>query len=168
MIALSLRGKTASWSTVSFPSTLHLYPVLDLLLAQVPHRWQPELRLGLQEALVNAVKHGNELDPGKLILIRFTRTHEGLWWIISDEGSGFCPPNCLEPDLHGSDRLGDDYQACGRGLFLLYQIFDQVHWNGDGTELTLYKHLGLRYWFPLIFVSSKPKLIQASKIVFQA
>jgi anti-sigma regulatory factor (Ser/Thr protein kinase) len=144
VISLSPRPKIHTWSTVSFPSTLHLYPILDLLLAEVPHRWQPELRLGLQEALVNAAKHGNNLDPAKVVLIRFARIQKGWWWIIADQGSGFHPPTC-SPSLESYEQWPCDEQECGRGLFLLYRIFDQVRWNADGTELTLYKQLDRWY-----------------------
>ena len=63
MIVTPVRPVGRKWRNLSFTSTLYLAPVLDLLLDEVPSEWQPELRLGLQEALVNAVKHGNSLDP---------------------------------------------------------------------------------------------------------
>ncbi|MFN7514792.1 MAG: anti-sigma regulatory factor, partial [Microcystis sp.] len=47
---------------MSFASTLYLCPILDLLTASIPEELEPEIRLGLQEALVNAAKHGNHLD----------------------------------------------------------------------------------------------------------
>ena len=50
---------------MSFASTLYLCPILDLLTASIPEELEPEIRLGLQEALVNAAKHGNHLDPAK-------------------------------------------------------------------------------------------------------
>ena len=55
MIFVSLPSSTRrNSSTVSFASTLYLCPILDLLLLKVPEELQPEIRLGLQEALVNA------------------------------------------------------------------------------------------------------------------
>lgn len=75
--------------TVSFPSTLHLHPILDVLLSRIPENCHSEVRLGLQEALVNAAKHGNNLDPGKSISIRFRATSGGYYWIISDRALVF-------------------------------------------------------------------------------
>ena len=153
MIALSLCPKQKTWNTVSFPSTLHLHPVLDLLLKEIPGPWQPELRLGLQEALVNAAKHGNEMDPSKIVMIRFTRIQNNCWWIITDQGSGFSPPACeILPDLDGTKEkidASDHPLDCGRGLFLLHAIFDQVQWNPEGTQLTLYKQVDSLQRLPL-------------------
>lgn len=53
--------------TISFASTLYLCPILDLLLSEIPPDLEPEIRLGLQEALVNAATHGNQLDTQKTI-----------------------------------------------------------------------------------------------------
>ena len=72
MITISLRPVGRNWGTISFASTLYLCPILDLLLAEIPTQLQAELRLGLQEALVNAAKHGNNLDPSKTVIVRFS------------------------------------------------------------------------------------------------
>ncbi|MEM8604212.1 MAG: ATP-binding protein [Cyanobacteria bacterium P01_H01_bin.121] len=139
VISLSLHPKVHTWSTISFPSTLHLHPVLDLLLANVPGRWRPDLHLGLQEALVNAVKHGNCLDPHKVVLVRFHCTPALCRWIISDQGQGFCPPPTDCQDHQDASMCHES--ECGRGLFILHHIFDEVCWNAGGTELTLHKWL---------------------------
>lgn len=139
MIAISLPVARSKWETLSFASTLYLYPILDLLLANIPPEWQPELRLGLQEALVNAVVHGNKLDPSKTVEVQFSIA-EGIYsWIISDRGAGFevncnCPndPETLLPENEAEE---------GRGLCLLYQIFDRVDWNPQGNQLKLCKHI---------------------------
>lgn len=140
MIAIALPSPKRHWSTLSFASTLYLYPILDLLLTNIPEELQPEIRLGLQEALVNAAKHGNNLDANKTIVVQFSATKEGYIWIISDEGSGFCaaediPQNADCPDLPSEEAEN------GRGLCILHQIFDQVRWNYQGTQLTLAKRI---------------------------
>ena len=58
MIAVSLPWNRQKWNTVRFHSTLYLRPILDLLLTHIHPSWKAEIRLGLQEALVNASKHG--------------------------------------------------------------------------------------------------------------
>ncbi len=148
MIAISLRPVGRDWGTISFASTLYLCPILDLLLEQIPRKWQPELRLGLQEALVNAAKHGNNLDPSKTVVVHYSVVDDEYWWVISDQGSGFSPPvrSLAEKDA----TLPTDDSECGRGLCLLHQIFDQVHWNRQGTELRLCKQVSSRSRLPLI------------------
>ena len=137
MIAISMSPKRRDWSVMSFASTLYLLPVLELLLADIPDEWQPELRLGLQEALVNAAKHGNKLDPTKTVVVQFSVTREKYSWVINDEGSGFT--RCSEAIT--DQPLPPEEAECGRGLCLLYQIFDQVHWNSQGTQLKLCKQV---------------------------
>ncbi len=147
MIAISSRPVQRNWVTISFASTLYLCPILELLLAEVPYLWQAELRLGLQEALVNAAKHGNKLDPTKTVNVRFSVIQNQFWWIISDQGSGFRPPCSCNVSTHSRQTLQEselpfDHNECGRGLYILHQIFDRVEWNNKGTELTLCKEIG--------------------------
>jgi serine/threonine-protein kinase RsbW len=142
VIAISLRPVGRRYGTVSFASTLHLCPVLDLLLADVPDQWQSEVRLGLQEALVNAAKHGNNLDPNKTVLVEFFIVDNQYWWVISDQGAGFSPGPCT---LDCTQTHIEDVDECGRGLYILHQVFDQVHWDKHGTELRLCKQLKSRH-----------------------
>jgi len=143
VIAISPRLSGRGFSTLSFASTLYLGSILDLLTSEVPADCRDDLRLGLQEALVNAAKHGNNLDPGKTVFVRFRVDRDRYWWIISDQGSGFSPPqNCKAGDEGVGLPCQDE--ECGRGLYILYQIFDQVHWNPEGTELHLCKCVGSR------------------------
>lgn len=140
MIAIPIPWNRSKWSTMSFTSTLYLCPVLDLLLVSVPPEWRAEVRLGLQEALVNAAKHGNNLDPTKTIIVRFTANAREYSWVIADEGGGFAEGhkslskhNCLV------SKLPKDYAENGRGISILHEVFDCVHWNREGTQLTLSK-----------------------------
>ena len=148
MIAISPRPVGRNWNTVSFPSTLYLIPILDLLLTKVPTQLKAEIRLGLQEALVNAAKHGNNLDPGKKVLVQFSAIADEYWWVISDQGDGFEPPEGCEDSIE--KHLPCDEWECGRGLFILHQIFDHVQWNAEGTELKLCKQVRHVSRFPLV------------------
>jgi anti-sigma regulatory factor (Ser/Thr protein kinase) len=118
------------------------------LVADVPLKWQPDVRLGLQEALVNAAKHGNNLDPSKTILVEFFVLEDQHWWVISDQGDGFVP--ACSTNLDSTKTNINDVDECGRGLYILHQIFDQVHWNGAGTELRLCKQVKNRVRQPLV------------------
>ncbi|MBR8829091.1 MAG: anti-sigma regulatory factor [Gomphosphaeria aponina SAG 52.96 = DSM 107014] len=138
MISISLPLKPSNWNTMSFASTLYLYPVLDLCCAKIPTELQAEIRLGLQEALVNAAIHGNNLDPSKRIVIQFFVSKEELSWVITDQGEGFIT-NCECPE-HGKELPPEEAES-GRGFCILHEIFDQVHWNRQGTQLRLCKQV---------------------------
>ena len=135
--ASSLRQRSHQ-GTVSFASTLYLCPILDLLLEGVPPAWHPEIRLGLQEALVNAAKHGNQLDPCKTVVVRYELARGSYSWTIVNGGQGFKPPqhNCGE---RPEDFLPNSDCENGRGMCILHKIFDRVSWNEDGTQLQLHK-----------------------------
>lgn len=136
---IALSPVIQSWKTLSFNSTLYLKPILDVLLSELPDDCCCELRLGLQEALVNAAKHGNNLDPAKSVFVRYSSTQGQFWWVIVDQGCGFEPP---QSNARMETNDPPDIEAeSGRGLYILYQVFDQVYWNLQGTELSLFKHL---------------------------
>ncbi|MEB3354848.1 MAG: ATP-binding protein [Cyanobacteriota bacterium] len=123
---------TLRWSDFITPSTLQLSPLVELLLEPVRClQLQAQLQLGLQEALVNAVRHGNGGDPAKCLRIRRIESPRWLIWQVQDEGPGLSAearraqlPDCL-------DAVG------GRGLFLIHHCFDDVRWSARGNRLQL-------------------------------
>ncbi|MGB3300661.1 MAG: anti-sigma regulatory factor [Phormidesmis sp.] len=133
------------WQSLSFTSTLYLHPILDTLIAPTPDLLHDELRLGLQEALVNAAKHGNQLDPAKLVSVRHAKVNGYYWWIVSDQGKGFKQPDshCCPCSAGPSDNSSDNLLVSegGRGLYILHQVFDQVCWSEDGREVHLAKQI---------------------------
>lgn len=133
--------------TLSFVSTLYVRPILDLLVLEVPRRWQTEVRLGLQEALVNASMHGNGLDASKRVTVKVFSQAPLYQWTIVDEGSGFNSRCCCQRHL-GLDIADTD--ECGRGVYMLKQIFDRVEWNESGNELQLAKAIHRYSNTPLI------------------
>ena len=126
------KGDGFSWRDFKSPSTLQLSPLLELLLEPVDcEMTMTRLHLGLHEALVNAVQHGNSGNPEKNLRIRRILTPKWLIWQIQDEGAGI-------PDFARVDSLPADLDAIsGRGLFLIYQCFDDVRWSRKGNRLQL-------------------------------
>jgi len=150
VVALFQPSTQPHWGSLSFVSTLYLCPILDRLMDRVPRRWQAEVRLGLQEALVNAVKHGNHLDLRKVISVRYKTSGNQYWWIIEDQGGGFDFVNCCcdQTEEIGTNAIAVD--DCGRGLYILNQIFDEVQWAQGGRELHLCKHIHRWFGIPLV------------------
>ena len=120
------------WSDFITPSTLQLAPLVELLLEPVACRQlQAELTLGLHEALVNAVRHGNNADPSKCLRVRRIESAFWLIWQVQDEGAGFA-------FQRRPDQLAmDDGATAGRGLLLLHQCFDDVRWSPRGNRVQL-------------------------------
>ncbi len=139
MVSISLQRSMQTLHIINFSSTLFLRPILELLLVDIPPAFRAELRLGLQEALVNAARHGNCLDPHKSVRVQFAVTPRRYLWIITDQGQGF---NCQKVYTHDPTlAAGYVHQECGRGVLMLKQIFDEVVWNEQGNQLRLCKHL---------------------------
>jgi serine/threonine-protein kinase RsbW/non-specific serine/threonine protein kinase len=120
------------WADYITPSTLHLAPLLELLLEPIQCAIrQAELQLGLQEALVNAVRHGNGCDPAKCLRVRRIVTPRWVVWQVQDEGPGLPP----QARCHQLPCRPD--AVSGRGLFLIHHCFDDVRWSLRGNRLQL-------------------------------
>ena len=125
--------KRCRWFEFITPSTLALQPLLELLLQPAANEHRELLQLGLQEALVNAVRHGNGNDPAKLVRIRRIHSPQWLIWQVQDQGPGLQPEQRLA-------SLPDELDAIsGRGLFLMHQCFDDVRWSQRGNRVQLAK-----------------------------
>src|SRR5438128_1347966 len=68
-----------------------------------------DLRLALEEAILNAVKHGNRSDPAKRVLVRFSVSPERVLAEVEDQGLGFDPARV--PDPTSEENLD---RSCGR------------------------------------------------------
>ena len=92
------------------------------------------VRLALEEALVNAIKHGNRMDPAKSVQIDCRINHERVRIEIEDEGEGFEPDSVPDPtDPENLER------PCGRGLMLMRSFMTLIEFNETGNRVTLEK-----------------------------
>lgn len=119
-------------------ATTSITEVLDDLMEEMAQRHcrcgdLNEIRLALQEALNNALSHGSEMDPQKVITVE-TRCDdkEGLHIVVRDEGPGFAPENV--PDPTENDNIK---KPGGRGLYLMQQLMDEVEFRDHGREVHL-------------------------------
>mgnify|MGYP000467996246 FL=1 len=120
------------WADFVLPSTLQLSPLLELLVEPVGcEMTSQKVELGLHEALVNAVRHGNSENRQKQQRVRRILTPHWMIWQVQDEGCGF-PSTARAAELPRSV----DAQH-GRGLFLIHQCFDDVRWSRRGNRLQL-------------------------------
>jgi serine/threonine-protein kinase RsbW len=93
------------------------------------------VRLALEEALVNAIKHGNGLDPNKHVGVACQISQEKVRIVIEDEGKGFRLQDV--PDPTEDENLE---KPCGRGIMLMRAFLSLVEYNELGNRVTLEKH----------------------------
>jgi serine/threonine-protein kinase RsbW len=89
-------------------------------------------RVGLTEALSNAMLYGNPDDPSARVLVEVTLVRGCLQATIKDQGAGFDPTSVPDPT-----RPENITRPCGRGIFLMRELLDEVSYNDRGNEVTL-------------------------------
>lgn len=92
------------------------------------------IRVALEEAIVNAVRHGNEEDPGRKVRLEFRIEPGLLQAAVEDEGAGFEPADL--PDPLAPENLE---KPGGRGVFLIRHYMTSVQFNERGNRVTLRK-----------------------------
>ena len=119
-------------SSFELESTLQLSDFVELLLEPL-YKYQHLylIRLGLHEALVNAVKHGNKFDSSKIIKVKRIITPHWWVWIIQDQGQG------MKKDKRKFNLPKKIDSVSGRGLFIINECFDDVRWSPKGNKLQL-------------------------------
>jgi serine/threonine-protein kinase RsbW len=129
-------------SDISMPATSEaIATVVDsisetLTQLQVPEQKRFEIALAVQEALANAVVHGCGNDPLKQVRCRLQTDPRGrIVIIVTDPGPGF--GQNLVPDPKQRENLYVDH---GRGVYLIRQLMDEVHFENSGSEIRMWKY----------------------------
>ena len=92
------------------------------------------VQLAVEEAIVNAITHGNQQSPEKSVEIEFKVSRNETTMRIRDEGPGFCPDALPDPT---SEELLD--VPHGRGVMLIRQTMTSVEFNAAGNQVTMVK-----------------------------
>lgn len=93
------------------------------------------IHLALEEAFINAVNHGNRMDPEKEIKIEYSVGEGKVEISMTDEGRGF------DPDAVPDPRYGENlYKAGGRGLLLIRSYMDVVEFNERGNRVRMVRY----------------------------
>jgi serine/threonine-protein kinase RsbW len=100
--------------------------------AEEARRLNLNFRVGLTEALSNAMLYGNHRDPTKRVLLEIAFLQECIEARVTDQGDGFDP--AAVPDPTSPENLT---KPCGRGLFLMRKLLDEVRYNDMGNQVTL-------------------------------
>ncbi len=95
------------------------------------------LNLAVEEAVANAIKHGNAFDPAKNVSVRFTFDDQQIEVAVLDEGKCFDTDKIADP-TQPDGLLG----ASGRGIFLIKTFMDEVDFRchpNKGMEVCMRK-----------------------------
>ena len=113
--------------------------VLQSMLSQLETLGWPDrdvfgIHLSVEEALVNAIRHGNQLHPEKIVRFECRLSTDSLWVQISDQGEGFDPADV--PDPTDPEQLE---APSGRGIMLMRNFMSRVDFSEGGTRVTMEK-----------------------------
>lgn len=92
------------------------------------------IKLTLEEAITNAIKHGNKCDRSKTVTVRYAVDSAEVVIYIQDEGAGFDPQGVPDPTV--PERLS---LPNGRGILLMKAYMNEVEYRCNGREIFLRK-----------------------------
>ena len=134
----------ATWAvTRNLPSDTAVAADLtnELVEAMCEREWSPRdvfrVQLAFDEAMVNAIRHGNRFDPNKTVAVEIRCNCETVEISIADQGSGFDPSTV--PDPRDEELLE---VPGGRGVLLISELMTNVQYNDIGNQVTLTKIKG--------------------------
>ncbi|MES2267652.1 MAG: ATP-binding protein [Bacteroidota bacterium] len=125
--------------TLQLPSKHESITQLEALIEEVADKHNvsedvfANMMTCLNEAVINAIIHGNKLDPNKTVFVNVEVDQKRIIWTVADEGPGFDYNNLADPTA--ADRLEE---LTGRGVFILKHLADQCIFNTSGNEVELH------------------------------
>jgi serine/threonine-protein kinase RsbW len=129
------------WRIVEIPSDFDEIPgVAEAVLALLEDMCYCEdcifaVKLALEEAIVNAIRHGNRMDRDLMVLVRYCVSPQCVVIEVTDRGVGFDPSDV--PDPTTDENLG---RPDGRGIMLIRAYMDEVTFSSNGSVVTLVKY----------------------------
>lgn len=127
--------------TITFKAAeTEVSPVVDRVMQMVAETHcadgkELDVEISLREALANAIKHGANGDPSKIVECRISLEGGGVLIVVRDPGKGFDPASVPDP-LSGENI----YSNHGRGIFLINRLMDEVKFEKNGTEIHMRKY----------------------------
>ena len=99
-----------------------------------------DIHVAFEEALRNAMVHGNESDPEKKVTIETSVDGNSVIIAVEDEGPGFKPEDL--PDPTQDENL---LKEGGRGVYLMRHLMDELRYENDGRKVIMIKYLDKRH-----------------------
>jgi serine/threonine-protein kinase RsbW len=137
--AHSPRAAEAVWCDDHICTTKEMERVLEGVAAAMRGQsYSPRdvfaMRLAMEEALVNAIRHGHHYDPSKQVSVRHLVGAERVLVVVTDQGTGFDPHQV--PDPLAPENLE---RSSGRGLLLMRAYLSWLRYNRSGNSVVLCK-----------------------------
>ncbi|UCE99420.1 MAG: ATP-binding protein [Planctomycetota bacterium] len=93
------------------------------------------VHLAIEEAFINAIKHGNKMDANKEVKIDYSVNPDKIEIFMTDLGDGFDPNSVPDP------RRGENlYKTEGRGLLLMRSYMDVIEFNNQGNRVRMVRY----------------------------
>ena len=99
-----------------------------------------DIHVGFEEALRNAMIHGNKLSPEKMVKIETEVIGNMVIICVEDEGEGFDPENLPDPTI--DENL---LKESGRGVYLIKHLMDEVIYENGGRRIIMKKRLDKKH-----------------------
>lgn len=131
--------QTGELYTLQLPSKYESINQLESLIEEIADKYSVEedvfanMMTCLNEALMNAILHGNKLDENKRVIVNAEADTKRIIWTITDEGEGFDYTHLADPTA--PENLEN---LTGRGVFIIKHLADQCIFNARGNEVELH------------------------------
>lgn len=94
------------------------------------------IKVILNELLVNSIKHGCKCDTNKAVSINCLLREDGrLVLRISDEGSGYDYCNIIKQEACDVFSLDNNLKECGRGILIVKSLCEDLSFNSKGNVI---------------------------------
>lgn len=131
--------QTSEMYTLQLPSKQESITLLENLIEEIADKHNvsedvfANMMTCLSEAAINAIVHGNKLDPAKKVIINAEIENRRIIWVVTDEGEGFDYNNLADPTAPENIE-----NLTGRGVFIMKHLADQCIFNTKGNEVELH------------------------------
>lgn len=125
--------------TLQLPSKTESIAKLELLIEEIADKYHiaedtfANMMTCLNEAVINAIIHGNKLDETKKVIINAEIEQKRIIWTVTDEGTGFDYSNLADPTA--PENLEN---LTGRGVYIIKHLADQCIFNTSGNTIELH------------------------------
>ena len=90
----------------------------------------------LNELLVNAITHGCKCDENKIVTLNCEIKEDGTLVLkIRDGGTGYDYCNILKQEFHDVFSFDSNMKECGRGIIIVKSLCEKISFNKEGNEI---------------------------------